>query len=94
MPIYRWQCGGCAAKYEGERKMAEADEVECPRCGAAEGQDRIIFPVSTIHGRVNERLISVAEAESKYGKDWRETPTSNRITRDEAEKIYLLPAKK
>jgi len=50
--------------------------------------------VSTIHGRVNERLISVAEAESKYGKDWRETPTSNRITRDEAEKIYLLPAKK
>lgn len=93
MPIYRYECGGCNAKYQGERSISEMDDVECPKCGSKE-QERIIFPVASIRGKVAERLISVAEAEAKYGKDWRETPVSRRITADEPEKIYLLPDRK
>lgn len=33
MPIYEYECSGCAHRFELKRKFSETSAVSCPKCG-------------------------------------------------------------
>ncbi len=35
MPIYEYECTGCAHRFEMKRSFNETDVVSCPRCGCS-----------------------------------------------------------
>lgn len=34
MPIYRCECPGCGERHESFARIAEREQIRCPRCGA------------------------------------------------------------
>ena len=85
MPIYCYRCEKCGATWDAQHAVDDRQSETCCRRRA----EIIIQPCRARVARpYSGGLISEAETESKYGKDWRETPGSKRMMRGEPERIY------
>jgi putative FmdB family regulatory protein len=92
MPIYTYLCRDCGDVASEMHTIDTRNEPEpCEECGSIQRTIQL-QPVSWSMGK-QARMISDAECESKYGKDWRETPGSRRMAAGEPEKIYSFKTK-
>lgn len=59
MPLYEYDCPGCAQPFEKRVSMSDADSVECPNCGSKHPKRRL--------SRISVRGQSQASAASSSG---------------------------
>jgi len=87
--IYRYECQVCNLEHEYECKVSDRQTVPCPRCEALPKDQLIIVQPSNFKMGHQDRMITDAECEHKYGKDWRETDGSRRMATDTAKRKYI-----
>jgi hypothetical protein len=69
--------------------MDDRYTAECPDC-LATGEEKLTIIIQPVRGKMIKptRLITEAQTEAEYGKDWRETDGSRRMLADEPERLY------
>ena len=87
MPTYDYYCPACKLHWEALNKIAERDAECCGICGKV--AERPMASPLLGEPRKTERLITEGQAAAEYGKDWRETPGSRRMSSGEPERIYM-----
>lgn len=95
MPVYTYICDLCDTHHEQTLSVANRHaKAICPVCESNGLHQKI--QLQTFHGKAGHqnKLISDAECEGKYGKDWRETPESIRIKEGKAKRLYSDGGKK
>ena len=50
MPIYAFECAACGHQFERLQRLADADPVECPVCGAEQVRRQLTAPSFRLAG--------------------------------------------
>jgi putative FmdB family regulatory protein len=77
MPIYDYQCGKCAHRFE---QLVKPDETpSCPACGAAKPERLFPFSASVSTGRTRERALAPERGKARAVKK----------EKDHAHQVYM-----
>lgn len=92
--IYTYLCS-CKATFQAELSVDDRYEVKCPKCdGTGEappyGDGTLTIIIQPVRWSMTHvpGIITMAECEGRFGKDWRETPGSRRKFEDMPERTY------